>query len=39
MLTGWHSQVDFLQASRTAAGGTDRVLSSEGVFELNYESR
>lgn len=30
------SQVDFLQASRAAAGGTDRVFASEGVFEVNY---
>lgn len=29
-------QVDFLQASRLRAGGTDRVLAGEGVFELNY---
>ncbi len=29
-------QIDFLQASRLRAGGTDRVLAGEGVFELNY---
>jgi porin len=29
-------QVDFLQASRLRAGGTDRVLAGERVFELNY---
>jgi porin len=29
-------QVDFLQASRLRAGGTDRVLDGEGVFEMNY---
>jgi porin len=29
-------QVDFLQASRVAAGGTDRVYRGEGVFEINY---
>jgi len=29
-------QVDFLQASRAAAGGTDPVHGGEGIFELNY---
>ncbi|WP_375195197.1 carbohydrate porin [Sphingobium sp.] len=29
-------QVDYLQASRAAAGGTDRVRNGEGIFELNY---
>ena len=29
-------QVDFLQASRAAAGGTDAVHGGEGIFELNY---
>ena len=29
-------QREFLQASRALAGGTDRVLPAEGVFELNY---
>ncbi len=29
-------QREFLQASRALAGGTDRVMPAEGVFELNY---
>jgi Carbohydrate-selective porin len=29
-------QVDYLQASRAAAGGTDRVRRGEAIFELNY---
>jgi len=29
-------QVDYLQASRIAAGGTDRVRRGEAIFELNY---
>jgi len=29
-------QVDFLQASRALAGGTDAVRRGEGIFELNY---
>lgn len=29
-------QVDFLQASRRAAGGTDPVRNAEGIFEVNY---
>ena len=29
-------QVDYLQASRIATGGTDRVRRGEAIFELNY---
>jgi porin len=29
-------EVDFLQTSRRAAGGTDTVRKAEGIFEINY---
>lgn len=29
-------EVDFLRASRAAAGGTDPVHNAEGIFEINY---